>query len=134
MSHHSEFNQEVTKSNLYSFSSTYTNTHPTSRCCKYGILGSLSQVQLITEVLFTSSQTSILVETSAVSKNFYLNWHGQSSNPYSSKNTGTLQKEQSTGNSMPPGKRLVAPIGNTHLFLLVKHTEKWIMQDQTEPW
>lgn len=124
MSHHSEFNQDVTYSNLYSFSFTYTNVHPTSRCCKYGGLGSLSEVWLISEVLFTTSQTSILVETSAASKNFYLNAHGQPSKPYSSKNIGTFQKEQSTGNSTPPGRRLVAPISNIHLILLIKHTEK----------
>lgn len=86
MFHHSEFNQEVTYCNLYLFSSIYTTTHPTSRCCKYGGLGSLSEVYLITEVLFTTSQTSILIGISAASKNFYLNEHGQSRNLYSSKN------------------------------------------------
>lgn len=73
MSHHSVVNQEVTYSDLYSFSSTYTNIHPTFRCCKYGVLGSLSEVYMITQVLFTTSKTSILEGTSAASKNFYLN-------------------------------------------------------------
>lgn len=118
MSHRSEFNQEVTHSNLYSFSCTYTNVHPTSRCCKYGGLGSLS------EVLNTTSQTSILVGTSAASKNFYLNAHGQPSKMYSTKNIGTFQKEQSTGNSTLQDRRLVAPISNIYLILLIKHTKK----------